>query len=234
MKGNVQNALAPEETTILENVLSLVQQLLASQGGQTEQPMIAEAEEPNLDDPNQAMELEKAVINENGDTKAEDRLSNQTEITDANISTLGKALQSLLTKKQTVQKANSNNLILNELKKLNATLAYVAKAQQEQDTFNQNIMDALGFSNEVIQKSITTSQQTVQNAKPVQGQDMTLFAKELVGEVIKSLGVQQAQNNPEYNHPFNQKRRYGNVNKANNDNPMHKVIDFIGTHGRAM
>jgi hypothetical protein len=219
--GTIQNALASEEKTLVEQVLSLLQQLLASQGETEEQPMVAEAEDPNMEDPNQALEIDKAVINETGDTKAEDRLSNQTEITDAGIASLGKAIQTFLAKNQTVQKTNTNNVILQELKKLNATLTGVMKTQHEQEQFNQNLMSAMGITNEIIQKNINPPAQT--NNKPFQGNDMALFAKEFATEIVKSLNMQQPQKNPETLHPFNQKKRAQPVTKE-----WGNIIDMIG------
>lgn len=223
MDGTIQNALAPEEQTVLEQVVNLLQQLLTPQGGAEEQPMIAEAEDPNMEDPNQAVEIDKAVLNENGDTKAEDRLNNQTEITDAGISSLGKALQIALQKSQSVQKTNSNNAILQELKKLNKALLGVTKTQQEQEQFNQTLMSAMGITDDIIQKSINPPvQQTLQTGKPFQGNDMALFAKEFASEIMKSINVPQ-QHNPEYMHPFNQKRRAEPVTKE-----WGQIIDMIG------
>lgn len=227
----VQNAIAPEEKTLLSQIQALIEQLLSSGSGGEQQQMVAESENPNMQDPNQAVDPEpedvkKEMQEETGDTKAEDRLNNQTDLTDSSMAQLGKSLLAVLAKQKIVQKStsNPNSAILNELKKLNGTLSSVVKAQQDQDVFNQGIMDALGFSKEVVQKSITNTTPP-QTQKPIQSQDMTTFAKELVAEVMKSMN-QQPTRNPEFQHPFNQNKR------TVVEKDMANVIDFIGTHGR--
>ena len=239
MNGNVQMALEPEEKTILEQVLSLIQQLMSMQGGETPAPEITEAMPPEDMGYEEEEDIQKSVTEETGDTKAEDRLDNQaTELTDDNLSSLKKTmsqLQALVGKKRTVQKTRQESAVLNELKKLNQNLATVVKAQAEQEIFNQNIMRGIGFSDELVTKTLEEHKETVQKNKPYNSGDAMLFAKDIITEVIKNLPqVQQPVNNVDYNHPFNQKRRF-DVNKSNTRKPIHKVLDFIhqGTRGVA-
>ena len=239
MNGNVQMALAPEEKTILEQVLALIQDLMSMQGGETPAPEITEAIPPDDMGYEEEEDIQKSVTEETGDTKAEDRLDNQaTELTDDNLSSLKKTmsqLQALVGKKRTVQKTRQESAVLNELKKLNQNLKTVVKAQAEQEIFNQNIMRSIGFSDELVTKTLEEHKETVQKNKPYNSGDAMLFAKDIIAEVMKNLPqAQQPVNNVDYNHPFNQNRRFG-VNKSNTRKPIHDVLDFIhkGTRGVA-
>ena len=215
-------AMEPEEKTILENVLSLVQQLLSMQGGMGQpEEAITEAMPPETPE-----ELTgKAMTEETGDDKAEDRLNNQTDVTDESMTDLKKNLEmltSILGRKTTVQKSRTNDPVLAELRKLNGTLQDVIKTQQAQDEFNHTLMQAVGFSDEMVTKTLESTKQPVNQNKPFQGQDMALFAQEFAKcyaiEVAKTM-----QNQPQFqtnNHPFNQR-------KYDNQKPMNNVIDFV-------
>jgi len=218
--------MAPEEKTILEDVLSLIQQLLASQGGAEAEPMIAEAEEQNMDDPNQAVDLKKAVINENGDTKAEDRLDNQSELTDESLKQIGKSILALMQSKKTVQKSvsNTSNPILNELKKINTMLNNVVKTQQEQEVFNKNMLEAIGYSEEIVAKTLESV--TPAKPNPPYQANNGIDLEAIVTAVAKGMSANQ-QNNPDSGHPINQKRKTV-VEKSAAD-----LINWIGTHGQA-
>lgn len=214
MEGNVNLAMEPEETTILENVLSLVQQLLSMQG-QSESPEI-ETMPP---------ETTKAMQDETGDDKAEDRLDNQTDVTDESMTDLKKnlaLLTGLLGKKKAVQKSITNDPILKELQTLNQTLQTVIKTQQEQDEWNHNLMQAIGFSDDIVTKTLEETKQPINSNKPIQGQDMALFAQEFAKhyatEVTKSIQGKTTIDN----HPFNMKYYEAPVQKD-----MSKVVDFI-------
>lgn len=226
MEGTVNLAMEPEERTILENISSLIQQLLSMQGT-AEEPMIEEAMPP------EESEMNKAMQDETGDDKAEDRLNNQTDVTDESMTDLKKNLQvltQLLGQKRTVQKSITNDPVLNELKTLNQTLQNVIKTQQSQDEFNHNIMQAMGVADDVVAKTLESSKQPRQN-RPIQGNDMALFAQEFAKnyavEVAKAMqGNQVTQNRGQ--HPFQEKYYDSQVNKD-----MCKVVDFICKKGVA-
>lgn len=234
--SDVQMAIEPQERTLIENAISLLQQLMSmGGGGETPAPEITEAMPP--DDMEYQEEITKAVTEETGDTKAEDRLDNQaTPLTDENLSDLKKTmnqLQQIMGRRTAVQKSNTNNPILAELKKLNQSLAIVMKAQQEQELFNQNIMRGIGFSDEMVAKTLE-AHKPVEKNKPYNSGDAMLFAKEIISEVFKNLPqLQQQTVNPEYQNPFNQRRRF-EVNKTAERKPIHDVLDFIHNGNRGV
>jgi len=216
--GNELNlAMEPEETTILENVLSLVQQLLSMQGGQTEE-MPPEIVEEAMPPENETM---KAMEKETGDDKAETRLNNQTDVTDESMTDLKKniaQLYTLLEKKRNVTKSMNNDPVLRELQKMNQTLQTVIQTQRGQDEFNHELMKAVGIADDMVAKTLQSTSTPTNTNKPIQGQDMKLFAQELVTQVFKNLPQAQTQNID--NHPFNRKR-------YDQQGPMNNVIDFV-------
>lgn len=224
-------AMEPQEKTLIENAISLLQQLMAMGGGETPAPEITEAlpTEMGYDEKPEEEEIKKSVTEETGDDKAEDRLDNQaTPLTDENLSSLKKTmrqLQAIVGKRKAIQKSNHNNALNQTLQKINQTLEVVIKSQQEQETFNKNIMHAIGFSDELVTKTIEESEPAQKN-KPYNSGDAMLFAKEIVTEVMKALPQMQQPVNPEYQNPFNQKRRF-DVNKSNDRKPIHDVLDYI-------
>lgn len=218
MAGQVTNALSTEEKPIIENIISLFQQLLSLQGEASAagevapepsaEEVAAMAEEEDEMDPAQAVDVEKSSDGETGDSDAEERLEEVTPTTDLSLQELGKTLASLQklvgNKTRTVKKSglNQNSELLKEVKKINNTIQTVMKTQQQQEQFNQHLMDALGFSEEVVKKSLP-SKQPDEN-KPIQNIDQTAVLKNLLAEVFKA--VPAMSQNQEYRHPFNQKR----------------------------
>ena len=96
-KTKVNKALSPEETTVLENIGSLVQQLMSSGGSEMETEVMAAGVVPE-DEPE---EDEEVMKESNGPTanpedKAEDRVEDPTDITAGNLSEVGKSLGLLL------------------------------------------------------------------------------------------------------------------------------------------
>lgn len=227
MEGTVNEAIGPQETTIVENVISLLQQLLASQGPATEETPAIEAAMPM--DEEEEMGAMKAMQDETGDTKAEDRLDNQTDVTDESMTDLKKnidLLTRMLAKKQNVKKSITQDPVLAELKKLNSTLSVVIKAQQDQDQFNHSIMTAMGVSDDILTKTLQAPENKVQKSKPIQGQDMGLFVKELVSELFKNMP--QNQQSIGDNHSFNTKYYDNAIQKD-----MCRLVDFAcGANGR--
>jgi hypothetical protein len=163
------------------------------------------------------------MTEETGDDKAETRLNNQTDVTDESMTDLKKTinqLKEMIGKKKAVQKSRTNDPVLKELRTLNQTLQSVIKTQQEQEQFNHNLMNAIGFSDEVVTKTLESEKQSVNPNKPIQGKDMALFAQELVTQIFKNLPQGQQNQIQKDNHPFNQ-RRY------DIQEPMHNVIDYV-------
>lgn len=209
----MEKALSPEEKPIIENIISLFQQLLSLQGDAAgaapAEEQIVDMAQGEVEDPNQEIDVAKA-IDETGDTKAEDRLNNQTPITDTSLADLKKSLTALLgmQKRTPVQKSASNDsALLSEIKKIGNALNTVLKAQQNQEALNQHLFEALGFTDELVQKSLPETlykDNPVNKNKPVQTMDTASVIKDVLTEVFKNI-PQLTQNEP-YRHPFNQKR----------------------------
>ena len=223
MPNKVNKMLSPEEQTLLANLKTILQELESlQQGGYQETEAPAEmsmsnkdllsaikklTESNNLGDSTEEMGEEKKETKslltkeDNGPTandNADERIDNQTDINDENMSEVGKTLIQLLQKKsKTVAKSNNIDLITNAVKK--AIMPIVSKIQ-EIEKFNENMLDSLRFS-EKIEKSLKDNQnnnQQVQkgfvnsNNAPVQTLDATAVVNQLV-EVIKSQAVQNNQ-----------------------------------------
>jgi len=205
----VTNALSPEEKPIIENIISLFQQLLTLQGdaAPTEEIVeMAQEENPDERDPAQAVDVEKAT-KETGDSKAEERLDEQTDTTESALGEIKKSIQALTNmtgRNRVVKKSrtvNKSSAVLNELKKMNQVLSTVVKAQQTQDAFNQQIMDGIGLGDEIIQKSMPKKEEST---KPFQSNDVNAFVEMMANAFKSAMGEQK---NDAYNHPFNQKRQ---------------------------
>lgn len=210
----IEGALSPEEKPIIENIISLFQQLLSLQGeaaAAVETPteeMIEMAEEEDEMDTAQAVDVEDEEIEkadgETGDSKAEERLDEQTDTTELSIAELKKTLGSLMQKaKKKVKKSSvQDNALMLEIRKMNATLRTVLKGQTDQDKLNQQLFDALGFSDEIVAKNLPVKSE--QKNKPIQNTDTTAVVKDILTEVFKNIPA--LNQNQEYRHPFNQKR----------------------------
>lgn len=215
-KTNVLKSLSPEEQALMSNMKAIMQELDTLQNNDPEinDPEInSEVVEEGMDsdagfkkDFLKAMKqlagntededepddktVEKEDKGPTVDDSAEEKVSIQTENNDAAASEIGKALFSLL-KKQTpaksVQKSNNiEHVIAKALKPL------VDQVNQVQ-TFNSNILDALGMS-EQVEKSIKEQpvQKSLQNSgnPPVQNTDASAIVKELVN-AIKSQAAEK-------------------------------------------
>lgn len=223
----IANTLAPEEKTIIEDVISLLSQLAAMQEG-TEQPAEVAIEEAIDEDADmQEVDVEKASDGNTGQGDAETRLNDdQTETTDESLSDLKKSIETLtsvISGKRVVQKKKISNPMMEQLKKLEKGLQGIVNHQSAQDKFNLNLLNAFGFSEDVIQK--TLKEEEVKKKKPVQTLDHTAMVqnvvKDVVTEVVKSLPQLNQNTNPEYQNSFNQKRA------SEVDKDMIGVLDYI-------
>lgn len=210
------NKLSPEEQPLLENILTLIQQLLAMQNTGTEQ-MEPTVEEAEMEPQEETVDVGKSE-GETGDSKAEERLDEQTNTTDHSLSDLGKAINELknVIGQKKVQKAQpkpaSKELVL-----IAQALAQVVKSQQEQQTLNKQLFEAIGITDEVIQKNLQPEQ--VKKDKPIQNTDTASIVKDILTEVFKQ--VPAMNQNPEYRHPFNQKKTEARKNMSGLLNYIH-------------
>jgi len=225
---NVQNALTPEEKPIIENIVSLFQQLLAMQGAQDQSTdqMLTEAmgEDQNMEE----VDVAKAVTEETGDDKAEDRINNQTDITDQSLTDLNKSITKLTNVlsgkrvvKKNIQPQAVNNDAQNQIfKQLGTLLNKIVEKQDAQEQLNAQLFDAMGFTDDVIKKALP-AQEPVNKSKPVQSLDSAAVIKEVLSEVFKNIPA--LQQNPDARHSFNQKRNGDDGVRKN----LKQIADFI-------
>ncbi len=217
MGNTIANAVSPEEKPIIENIISLFQQLLSLQGNDTIDPASIEMTDDNMDDQNDD-DVNKTDEGETGDSPAEERLDETTSTTDESLQDIVKNLAALVQKKKTnVQKSvvNPDNSLVAEIKKIGQAITAVSKNQTNQGQLIGHLFDALGFSDKVIEKALPKPEPRTNT--PVQNIDTAKVVKEVVAEVFKS--VPAVNQNQEYRHPFNQKK---NVRKD-----LDSVLQFI-------
>lgn len=205
----VQNALSPEEKPIIENIISLFQQLLSMQENQmpTEE-VVTEAmgEEADMEE----VDVNKSAEGETGDDPAEKRVEEVTPTTDLSLQELKKSINTLvgvLNGKAKVAKAKTANVqksqstqVLTEISKV---LKSIVEKQSAQEELNKQMFDAMGVTDEIIAKTLPQND-PVQKDKPIQNVDTAQVVKDILTEVFKNIpGMTQ---NQEYRHPFNQKR----------------------------
>lgn len=176
----VQKALAPEEATILQNIASLVDQLLAGGGGGEEVEMAEDMPED-----------EEVMKESNGPTanpndKAEDRVELPTDITEGNLSEVGKSLNKLvgllerreIKKSAPVRRVQKNDAVMETLAGISEVLKSLSTQQQQNNMAISNIIDGLGVAESMVQPE-------VQKSRPVANLDSTAVLNELV-QVLKS------------------------------------------------
>jgi hypothetical protein len=195
--------VAPEEKPIIENIISLFQQLLQMQDSA---PVVDEVVTEALGETENMEEVDvaKSAEGETGDDNAEHRLNEVTPTTDESLGELKKSIDMLcskLTPNKSVKKSapvNSNIPALNAIAK---TLTQLVEKQDSQDKLNVQLFEALGVTDEVFKSVASTQKEAVQ--KPVQGNDIALFAKEFADQIKKSMGVEK---NPEAQNSWNDKK----------------------------
>lgn len=212
----VNKMVSPEEKPIIENIISLFQQLLTMQnsaapavveeGMETEEKIVDEAEVKKADDED---EVEKAVIEETGDNKAEERIENVTPTTDQSLQDLQKSLSTIvgaLGGKKTVQKAipQSDPNVISALGEISKVMKNIVETQTSQEQFNKQLMESVGITNEVVQKSITSAKPNIQ-AKPIGNMDSGAMNEMFINmfQAFKSLDNDK---NPAAMNTFNDKR----------------------------
>ncbi len=210
MNPPVNAALSPEEKPVIENIIALFQQLLSmqdnSQGMETDmtEEVVTEAMAPDATVEDEEMDVTKAVIDETGDTKAEDRLSNVTETTDQSLQDLKKTLEAMIGKKRVVRKSQQSNQVAMAINKMTAMMNSVLKTQKQQEKFNMGLMNAIGFSEDVVKKNMPASQPNVTKTRPTQSLDTSAVIQQVIEGVFKNMP--QLNQTPEQNHPWNNKR----------------------------
>jgi len=199
-KEEVKEALAPEEKPIIENIISLFQQLLSMQEGQAANEIVTEAIDEEED------EVEKSSDGETGDDPAEKRIEEVTPLTDASLQDLKKSIAILTSRLnggkivKSVVKKNQNTEVL---KQISNVLKSIVEKQNNQESLNAKLFDALGFTDEIVKKTLPENN-VVKKDRPIQNIDTVQVVKDVLTEVFKAMP--QTNTNPSYQHPFNQKK----------------------------
>ncbi len=224
-KTSVLKALSPEEQTLVAQMKSIIEQLESLQGGGGEGAEVIEeasltekdiisaikklAAKDNLgdsteegipdkdkEDANKSKSVKKEDNGPTANEDAEDRAEADTDVNDDNLSEVGKTLMQLFVKskpKKSVQKNIDADIITQAVAK---AILPIAQKIQQIETFNSNVLDALGFSDEVEKSLKAPETQEVQKGlnnsknKPIQSIDATGVVGELVN-VIKSLTAEK-------------------------------------------
>jgi len=203
-------ALSPEEKPIIENIVSLFQQLLSMEGNEgmaeelPEEPAMKEPLEEVVEmadgeeDEEEFEEVDVAKADgETGDSDAEERLDEQTGTTEQSLQELGKSLRSIQ-KSLTSNVKKSRNNGRDELTKL---LNIVLKNQRQQDKLNKQLLTSMGVTDDVLKDMAPKT--ALRKAKPIQNISPEMVTA-MFSEVFKNIpGLTK---NPEAQHPFNQKR----------------------------
>ena len=201
----MQNALAPEEKPIIENIISLFQQLLSMQDSQAATAAPAEVAEAMEDEEMDEVDVKKSSDGETGDDNAEKRIEEITPLTDSSLADLKKSIDALVNsrtqrqvvKTQTVKKDNTNSA----LNQIAAVLKTIVEKQNNQEALNTQLFDALGFTEEVVKKALPEN--VVKKDKPMQSRDTQAFMMEFV-KAFKSANAEPI--NEHRNHPFNKNK----------------------------
>lgn len=220
MDGTVQNALSPEEKPIIENIISLFQQLLSMQdaGAQADPAVVEEAmgKEAEMDE----IDVNKSTDGETGSDPAEKRIDEVTPTTDQSLQDLNKSIQSLtnllnppkaaaktdvralLQKALAVEPAKKQDPVLKALGEMTKVIKGISEKQNVQDQFNTMLMESIGYTDEVINKALPKDEPAKKD-KPIQNIDTAAVVKDIMNEVFKNIpGLTQ---NQAQMHPFNEK-----------------------------
>ena len=238
----VQKALAPEEVALVDNIGSLIDQLKSSGGGSIEEEvMMADDEEEDMvmKTDGEYEEEDEVMKESNGPTanpedKAEDRVEDPTDITAGNLAEVGKSLNTLvriMKSRQGVQKSakqpmrqqsttsQSDVMVIKSLAQISKVMKSLADRQNSQDLALQNILDGIGFT-ENVQKSIGAQKQS---NVPVGNLDGAQVLSELT-TVLKGL-----QSNGQ-NTGMGQNPQWGNVQKSSRNQLVEAMPSIFGVN----
>lgn len=188
----VQNELAPDEKTMLSNIISMLQQIM---GSGMEAP-VEEIEDPivmeELADTSQEPEVEKekTVDSAIGDEGADTRLEDQTPVTENAMKKIGKSLEKItqLIAGNTVQKkqrTQPESATMKVMKTMAAGMEAIANRMNQQEQFISGFMNQIGVADDIVKKTLETPViNTTPENRPIQNADMVNFMR----EVLKGFG----------------------------------------------
>jgi hypothetical protein len=223
----VAKAFTPEETSLIENMVAIGNQLLTmSEGGEvagpeTEEPENVELEkflgkmegQPGEEREDEPEEVEKADDELDARKPAEDKMDIGTEVNDENlpVTKMMQVLAALASRVQPVKKSQPGlNSITAAVQK---AISPIVKKIEAMEQFNENMLDALGIT-QTVEKTLDEARgktQTVQKALPVQATDQGALLKELTG-IFKSI-AKESTGEQNYDNRFGGRGDTGDVRK---------------------
>ena len=202
-KKTVQKALAPEEKTVIENIAALAGQLIAAGGGEEVTMAEDEMEEEELFEEE---EVVKADEGPSANEKAEERVEDGTEITEGNLSEVGKKVSRSVIRQvnKTLRATQDNTAVMSVLSEITKALKGISDRQGQSELAISGILDGFGITKDIateagVQKAAT---------RPVAQMDQTAILAELTA-VVKSMQTTQVQSNRPANWDVAQKSHDG-------------------------
>jgi len=205
--------MAPEEITILENIGTMISQLMAGgnmnpvedevmMSGDNEEDDVAKAK----DDEEDEVKKENNGPTANPSTKAEDRVEDPTLNNELNESEVGKAalaaLMNLVQKSsqpKKVQKSaapkGTDALIMNALSEMTSVMKSISDKQGQTDLAMSNILDGIGFTDQMAEQMV---QKSAPKHTPVQNTDSAMIMNAFM-EVLKNAGGNSVNQTPQTN-----------------------------------
>ena len=190
----VQKALAPEEKTVIENIAALAGQLIAA-GGSEEVVM---AEHENEEEEEFFEEDDEEVIKANegptANEKAEERVEDGTEITEGNLSEVGKRVGRSVIRQVNKRLAatQENTAMMQMLAEITKALKGISDRQGQSEQAISGILDGFGITKAVAEEAEKEVQKTA--PRPIAQTDSTAILAELMS-VVKGMQTTQIQQN---------------------------------------
>ena len=204
--------MAPEEMTILENIGTMISQLMA--GGnmnpvEDEVMMGADPEDGVIKAEGEEDDPEKVEKENNGPTAnepAENRVEDPTLNNELNESEVGKAALNMLmnlvqksSPQKKVQKSaapnGTNALIMNALSEMTSVMKSISDKQGQTDLAMSNILEGIGFTDQMAEQMVAKSAPT---HTPVQSPDSAMIMNAFM-EVLKNANGNSVNQTPQTN-----------------------------------
>lgn len=197
---NKVQKMAPEEMTILENIGTMISQLMSGGGnmnpvedevmmtGDNEEDEVKKADEDEEDE----VKKENNGPTANPSTKAEDRVEDPTPNNEAAEPEVGKALNLLMNlvnkssqpKKiqKTASPSGTDALLMNALSEMTSVMKSISDKQNQSDLAIGNILEGIGFTDKMAEQMVAKAAPTHQ---PVGNTDSAMIMNAFM-EVLKN------------------------------------------------
>ena len=190
----VQKALAPEEKTVIENIAALANQLMAPGG--TEEVIMAEHEREDEDFLEDEEEVMKEDNGPSANEKAEERVEDGTEITEGNLSEVGKKLSRSVVRQvnKTLRATQDNTAMMEVLSEITKALKGISDRAGQNEQAISSILDGFGITKAVVEEA---GVQKDVASRPIAQVDQTAILAELMSVVKGMQSDQVARNQPQ-------------------------------------